>query len=412
MSNTTRSGLKTHDSTPAAWGALGRRGDGQSRRKAKHMMHAGPEPDHKPFGSSNHHKIQALNNAVVFGDYRLAKSWHKNMRKYGLGEAGPLYGPAGNFGYSAALLACAMRDGRDDIVDLERGALAWYRDYAREISIDRPRSITAILPDGRTDSDNRAIQGGPEGQVFMGGSRAAFSGIGWYYEAQATNLYQWIVGTQGRELSPRLAHYGPRNVNNCWDSWAWITAMLLGLIQAKSSEQPQTLSKAFRSSTLGSRLNTFVAGPLKCKWRTEVVRFRDGSAFWTTDRTTAAPKPPASVVEHTRGGGLRIFIPDGYKNYGCTGRGSVHFDDYKVWAEAVADGKQPARTFVRPRSEIISHRVYPARGTGWQEGKLHPKSDPPGPGPELEPPDDDDRDWYDYPGLWLTKLWRWLERRF
>lgn len=392
MGNTTRSGLKTHDSTPAAYGALGRRGDQQARRKARAMMHAGPEPDHKPFGSSNHHQIQALNNAVVFGDYALAKSWHKNMRKHGLGEGGPLYGPAGNFGYSAALLACALRDDRDDIVKLERESLAWYREYAREIAIHRPRSITAILPDGKTDSDKRTIQGGPKGQVFMGGSRAAFSGIGWYYEAQATNLYQWLADTPGSELSPRLAGYEPRNVTNCWDSWAWTTAMLLGLIPAESSSQPENLANAFRMNDLGGHLDGVEAGPLKCKWRTEVIRFSDGSAFWTTDRKTASPKPPASVIEYGANGALKIYIPDGYKNYGCTGRGSVMYDTRNVWAKAVADGERVVITTVRPRSEIISHRVYPARGKGWQDGKLHPKSEtpaPPSPGPEPEPPEED-----------------------
>lgn len=393
MGNTTRSGLKTHDATPAAFGALGRRGDQAAKQKARRMMHAGPEPDHKPFGSSNHHKIQALNNAVVYGSYDLALSWHKNMRKHGLAEGGPLYGCAGNFGYSAALLACALRDGRDDIAELEREALAWYRDYAREIAIDRPRSITAILPDGKTDSDNRMIQGGPEGQVFMGGSRAAFSGIGWYYEAQATNLYQWLVDTSGRELSPRLAGYEPRNVTNCWDSWVWIAAMLLDLIPAKASAQPQTLARAFRTTSLPELFDGIgAAGPLKCKWRTEVIRFSDGSAFWTTDRKTASPKPPASVIEYGANGSLKIYIPDGYKNYGCTGRGSVEWSNRNVWGVAVADGEQPDRTTVRSRSEIVSHRVYPARGKGWRDGRFHPKETPvpPGPGPEPEKPDDDE----------------------
>lgn len=416
--NMPHNGLETYDTAPAAWAALGRRGDKAAMDKAKRLSKS-PAPDDFKSGSTNHEKVQALINATVWKSYGLALTWHERMRKHGLGEGGPLYGPAGNFGYSAALLACALRDGREDVVRLERETLAWYRDYCSEIAVPRPGSIVAILKDGKPDSDARSVQGGPNGHVFMGGSRAAFSGIGWYYEAQATNLYQWLANTPGRALSARLAKYTP-TAKMAWESWPWLTAMLLDLIQVKADAQPRSLSAAFRAADLGRRLEIDGAGPLKCKWRTEVVRFQDGSAFWTTDRATASPKPPASVIEYTAGQGLKIYIPDGYRNEGCTGKGTIEYTGANVWAEAVADGQRPVKTLVRPRSTIISHRVYPAKGIVWQDGKLHPRVEPPapppGPGPNpSEPPNGsprDDRDWHDYPGLWLTKLWRWIEARF
>lgn len=401
MPNTMPSGLKTHDATPAAWGCLGRRGDNAAMQKARRMMKGKPTPGGIKHGSENHHLIQALINAVVFIDYKVAEEWFALVRKHGIGEGGSLYFPSGDCGYVLPLIRAAEMDGRDDIAQQGREYLArvveWMEPMALPGGIDE---VVTWLPSGKHPSDRNYLPTGPEGHVFFPGSRALFGheppGSGWYMSGPATVLYQWLTGTPGRSLPGRYASYRPDSHMNTWDSWPWMAAMIYGLIPAKSTAQPQTLAKAFRTMDAVDITET-EPGPYKLKFGMEVLRFANGSMLCTASHRTAGPKPPVNWVEyHAASNTVRMAAPDGLIAYGAKGVGSIERKGDAVFARAKSGGVvMDSRSF--PTDSVTGHWVLKAKSAGpWKTGKLHPKSEtpvppvPPGPGPEPENPVDDE----------------------
>lgn len=400
MPNQMPSGLKTHDATPAAYGCLGRRGDNASMQKARRMMKGKPTPPGIRHGSPNHHLIQALINAVVFSDYVVADEYLKLIRKHGIGEGGSNYFPSGCCGYMLPLIRAAELDGRDSIAQQGREFMARVLEWMEPMTIDRPPSrVISWLPSGEHVVARGYQPTGQGGHVFFPGSRALYhppDGAGWYAEAPATVLYQWLTGAPGRSLPGRYASYVPKGVDGVWDSWPWMVATIYGLIPAKATPQPHTLAKAFRTKTLPSVLADD-PGPYKLKFGMQVVRLRNGSMLCTASHRTAGPKPPVNFVEyHEPSGGVRLAAPDGLIAYGATGKGSIEWTGTEVWARAENDKGtvMPSRRY--KRSDVVSHQVMPPKSSGpWQEGKLHPKTEepePPRPGPET--PGDDEPSWW------------------
>lgn len=426
MPNTMPSGLKTHDATPAAWGCLGRRGEAGAMQKAKRMMKWKPTPPGIKHGSENHHLIQALINAVVFSDYRVAEEWFALVRKHGIGEGGSLYFPSGDCGYVLPLIRAAEMDGQDGIAQKGREYLSrvveWMEPMAITGKIDE---VVTWLPSGQHPSDRNYLPTGPEGHVFFPGSRALFGheppGSGWYMSGPATVLYQWLTGAPGRSLPGRYASYGPDSHMNTWDSWPWMAAMIYGLIPAKSTAQPQAMAQAFRNDTISlvGLLEDVNPGPYKLKFGMEAIRFANGSMLCTASHRTAGPKPPVNWVEyHAPSNTVRMAAPDGLIAYGATGRGEMEWSNVKVWARATSDTGVVMVSRQFRREDVLSHWVLQAKSSGsWKAGKLHPKSEtpvPPGPGPGPAPPAPPRRksDWTRYRyyliGLALLGLFLWL----
>lgn len=389
--------VSAHDITPACWAALGRRGVSGAMARAERMFPS-VVPGTKA-GSPNIHLIIALNNAAVHRDYTRARDYLADMRKFGSGEGGPLYGPAGGPGYVASLATLARLDS-ELVVEIESlKYLAQWRDYAAEIAMPRPSNVLVVRPNGKEyDQADRIPAGGWDVKhVFMGGDRAMFSGTafpGWYEFGIATSLYNWLIDAEKREIDSRFSGYSPTTPRT-WDSWAWLICQLNGWVPATADSQPKTVGKAYRTNSLADWLVGVEPGPYKYRWATEAVKFRSGSQFHTTSHATASPKPPASIIDYdSTDRVVRIYVPDGFTNYGDDGRGWVEHTNRHVWGECHSDFTGATlRTKKRDRGYVVSHRVLRARATQWEDGELHPRE----PEPRPEPPPDED----DEPSSWV-----------
>lgn len=401
-----------HDITPACFGILGRRGDTAAMTKAKKLMGGHPTPWNTKT-SDNIRCIQAVCNAVVWRDYENAEKWFERAREVGIGEGGGLYWPAGDVGYAIALTLSALDDGHDNLYQQGREYLSWCVDLMRRIVVPRrPSAIIGIGRDGKEYPGEGSIRGGPEGHVYMPGPRAAFGSVrpGWYLEGPATNVYQWLAGVPHREINPRYANYAPGGPT--WDSWPWLVAQLRRLTPASRDPKPTLLSRVFRRSDLTDLIAGVEPGPYKLRYGLNIVR----SDFWmmvAASHPTSGPKPPATWIEWTKGNGrVRIAYPDGYRNYGNRGRGTIEWTRDEVWAEGESEGVI-LKSKRRERSQVREHWVLAPRATGWKEGALHPRQPAPVPPPPAPPPgEDEDRNIFDRIGDALSRLWQWLEARF
>lgn len=390
MPNQMPSGLSTHDATPAAWGCLGRRGDGEAMANARRMMKGEPTPAGIKHGSENHHLIQALINAVVFSDYKVAEEWLELVRRKGIGEGGALYFPAGDCGYVMPLVRAAEMDGRGDIVQQGREYLARVVEWMEKLEIGGTVSeIVTWLPSVKHPGDRQYQHPEPGGHVFFPGSRALFGhnppGSGWYNEGISTLLYRWLVGQPKRSLPSRFSGYAPGD--STWDSFPWMTAMIYGMIPAKATAQLKTLSKAYRNNDLVDLVEGVEPGPYKLEFGMEVVRTVYGDVLHTASHNTASPKPPVNWVEY-RASKKRVTLtaPDGLITYGSTGRGSIEWAGGKVWARAENDKGEVMVSRKYPINDVREHWVLPAKSAGvWRKGKLHPREPVPAP-PPPEPP--------------------------
>lgn len=170
-------------------------------------------------------------------------------------------------------------------------------------------------------------------------------------------------------------------------------------------------------------------------WPATLVRFERRAATLGEGRAINANTAPVYAMTVDEKGTVRYLVLDTGSRSGVnpepvrvlvSGDGAVR--DYNV----VAGGEDlPKKNMLISSSEpdhsgrvLWEIRLRRGGDHEWRfprEEKEPPAPVPPGPGPVPpgpgpEPPapprDDDERDWYDYPGLWLTKLWRWLQERF
>jgi hypothetical protein len=415
MSNKNNSGRWFHDINPASWGILARRGVPGAKEKSRQYSKS-VEPSRK-YGSTNHHLIQAVINIACHSHYALLEEYLTNMRKYGMGEGGSLYGPTGNFGYMVVATELAKLDGKEQIAKAGQEFLARAVEWMEPLAIDKPPTrIGAVLPSGER-WDSRKYQGKGTGHVFLPGSRALFGhtppGTGWYAEATATIVYQWLTNAKNRSLPIRFANYAPPSDDeNTWDAWAWQVAQVAGWIPASAKKQPTLLAAAFRKNVID--LAGASPGPYRLRFGMEAVRLADGSLLHTASHKTASPKPPVNWVEYyAPTGTLRVCAPDGLRTYGSTGRGEIKSNIKQVWAWAKADDSVAFESKKYRKAKVVSHLVLPAKSNkSWVAGALNPAPTPvppppvptpPTPPPPPPPPDDDDCEWWNIP-CWLRKI--------
>lgn len=401
-----------HDITAGCWAVLGRRGDSAAMTKAKKLVNNQKAPwDTKT--SDNIRAIHAVLNAAIWRDYKNAMLWFSRARDIGIGEGGPLYWPAGDVGYIIALTLLADEDGEAEISREGREYLSWCVDVMRKLSWTRPGAgYVGIGPGPKEWPSERNNWLGEEGYVAMPGARAVFSGHlhpNWYAEGPGTNVYQCLQGIEGRVLSGRYAEYKPGG--STWDSWPWLVAQIRGWIPASRDAQPTRLARAFRSNELTELLNGVEPGPYRLRFGLDVVR-GDHWLLMAASHLTAAPKPPATWIEWADGE-CRIALPDGYRNYGNTGRGSIEWTRDYVWAEGRAahdDETVTLRSKRHDRAGVREHWVLSPRATRWGLGALHPSE--PRPEPEPPPDEDDDRRWYQEITDAIRDWWRSVRERF
>lgn len=402
-----------HDITPACFGALGRRGDAAAMTKSKKLM--GGQPSGGVKSSDNIEMIHAVSDSVVFKDYRAAKKWFAHMRDPGIGEGGPLYFPAGDVGYVAALATVAEEDGALDVYDDATDYLAWAVNVLDIIAVPkRPSSQLHHFPNLVGGSD-RPIIGGPGKNPYMPGPRAAFGHDGgWYAEGIAASIYSWLLDNPDRQLANRFQQYEPGGPT--WDSWAWLIATLRGWIPASRDRQPTRLRRAFTRKSLNDLIDGLSPeGEYQLRFGLDVVR-GDHYLLVAVSHPTSQPKAVAATMWWSDADNTVHFAyPDGKVNYQVDAKGFIRWDNDEVWADA--EGKDADGDFNQIRSKrfdrggVSSHLVLRPRTKRWVEGDLHPNEPVPAPPPPSPPPDDDDdMDWYDYPGYWLTRLWHFLER--
>lgn len=408
--------LREHIITPAAYGILGRKGVPGAFAKARKMMEGEPTPDRAKWSSDNWHLIQAANNALVFGDYGLAYSWLENAQTIGIREGGPLYFPAGDIMPWVSIIWAADRDKEYKLMRQGTEFLSWIYRLLSPMTIPRPNKITVWVPNGKKSFEPNTRGGN---HVFFPGPRAIFknpdtNGGGWYAENPATLMMQFWNDDRGRLLPDRYARYSPGE-GGTWDAGPWMIATAMNWIPARLSPQPTRLKKAFATSRLGTPA-AHVTMPFRLRYGMGVVRMENGSLLVTASHSTAGPKPPVtwSAYDAVRNE-IVLAVPDGMGGFRAedrTGKGRIVVDGDYVFAEGTTD--DGVRMISDPYfvTKVASDlRRKPRKAGRWIEGPLHPQESEPPPEEEEEKPDNDDRDWYDYPGIWLTKLWRWLEDR-
>lgn len=155
-------------------------------------------------------------------------------------------------------------------------------------------------------------------------------------------------------------------------------------------------------------------------WGCFLVRFERGSACIGYGRAVTVSTAPVYTMAVHADGTVEYLVMDG------GGRGGDNIDREPCGVDLQ---RNSPRVTAWAGGEDLPVKRLPFHKDRWgepvwivklarngQHEVLWPREatpEPPGPGPEPPtPPRDDDRDWYDYPGLWLTKLWWWLEGRF
>lgn len=141
-------------------------------------------------------------------------------------------------------------------------------------------------------------------------------------------------------------------------------------------------------------------------WSSKPFSFDGDYAHWDRDKRQAwlVVDPPPRL--HGRDGRGELILEGDRATIRC------QRNDGTAWHPV--RGQQPGWNEVDVPGSVYSVVRFGPRGVEIVVGE---PDQPPGPGPGPEPPDptpppDKDRDWYDYPGVWLSKLWNWIEERF
>lgn len=301
------------------------------------------------------------------------------------------------FGWHWAPVAVALELGAPEVKDLARG---WMRAQIAQAAL----CAVNVKPRRYDPPVNAKLAGSPP-FVPLCGARS-WSSTGGSAHHMGSSAFESVVG------AILFGDWRPQSPTHQWelDLMTQIGRPRLfnateGILLRKAITHPEDLQ---RDAVLDI---VDIAGWGNAKWPCYLFRFERGGACIGYRRAINGNTAPLYAMS---------IHDDGRIHYLALDPGNRHDIDIEpcgidtVGAWAGGESRPIKRMEFRPArwGDVLWQVDIGRKGARVVLPEKEPSPQPPPPAPKPEPPAGDDRRWYDYPGVWLTKLWRWIERRF